>query len=42
MRTRRTLALVFAAALILALFSGCGGTANNPAATKVIFQFIEI
>ena len=34
MRTRRTLALVFAAALLLALFSGCGGTANTPAATN--------
>ena len=34
MKKRRVLALVFAAALILALFSGCGGTANPPETTK--------
>ena len=31
MKTKRILSLVFAAALILALFSGCGGTQNTPA-----------
>lgn len=34
MKKRRVLALVFAAALILALFSGCGGTTNPPETTK--------